>query len=293
MRQIREGHLSGEVLRIELGSQVSFLNRAALLSVFDSVPRDGHLLIDARRTEYIDADVHDLIRDYINEVAPARGVEVSMLGLKEHYQQLEDRVQFVDYTTREMQSSLTPDGVLQLLREGNERFLKGQQLTRELSRRLEATADIQHPLAIVLSGASSRTPVEMIFDMGLGDLYCARVIGNYISHGTLGNLEHACVVAGAKLIVVMGHSNSAACRLAIESQVSRRSVAQQTGCANLDAAIAMIAQSLGEQDLSHWNDDLTAQQAAIDELYHRHIQRSIRMIHGAARFSASTRGSIK
>ncbi len=231
-------------------------------------------------TEYMDADVNDLVRDYIDEVAPARGVEVSMLGLREHYQQLGDRVQYVDYTTRELQSSLTPDGVLQLLREGNERFLKGQQLTRDLTRHLEATADIQHPLAIVLSGASSRTPIEMIFDMGLGDLYCARVIGNYISHGTLGNLEHACVVAGAKLVVVMGHSNSAACRLAIESRLTQRSIAQETGCTNLEAAITMIAASLGGQDLSDWSDrDMAGQQAAVDELYRRHIRRTIQTIH--------------
>ena len=168
------------MLRIELANQVSFLNRVALSKALDAVPQGGHVLIDARRTDYIDADVQDLIWEYIEEIAPARGVEVSMLGLKEHYEQLEDRVQYVDYTTREMQASLTPEKVQQILEEGNERFRTGQQLTRDLTRQLEATAEKQHPLAIMLSGASSRTPVEMIFDVGIGrDLLRPR-------HGQLG-----------------------------------------------------------------------------------------------------------
>ncbi len=86
-------------------------------------------------------------------------------------------MQYADYSTRELQESLTPDQVVQILRDGNDRFRAGQPLTRDLTRQLEATAENRHPLAIVLSGASSRTPVEMIFDMGLGDIFCARVTG--------------------------------------------------------------------------------------------------------------------
>jgi carbonic anhydrase/SulP family sulfate permease len=202
-----------------------------------------------------------------------------MVGLKEHYDQLEDRVQYVDYTTRELQSKLTPDKVLQILQEGNERFRTGQPLTRDLTRQLEVTADIQHPLAIVLSGASSRTPVELIFDVGLGDLYCARLIGNFISRGVLGSLEHACVVAGAKLIVVMGHCNSAACRMAIESSRSQQTVMDATGCANLDSAIVEIQQSLDDRDIANWETiDAAAQEALVDELYRKHLQRTIRAI---------------
>jgi carbonic anhydrase/SulP family sulfate permease len=202
-----------------------------------------------------------------------------MMGLKEHYDELEDRVQYVDYTTREMQSALTPDRVLQLLREGNERYRTGQLLTRDLSRQLGATADTQHPLAIVLSGASSRTPVETVFDMGIGDLYCARVIGNYISRGVLGNLEHACVLAGAKLIVVMGHSNSAACRMVIESHISQQNVAEQAQCGNLVVALDNIRQSLDPASVTQWRvvDD-ASQQAIMDQLYQHHIHRTIRLI---------------
>ena len=174
LRQIVEKHIGGDVLHIELANQVSFLNRVALSKALDAAPRGGHVMIDARRTNYIDADVQDLIWEYIEEIAPARGVEVSMLGLKEHYGQLEDRVQYMDYTMREMQESLTPEKVQEILEEGNRRFRTSQQLTRDLTHQLEATAEKRHPLAIILSGASSRTPVEMIFDVGLGETFCAR-----------------------------------------------------------------------------------------------------------------------
>ena len=274
VRQIVESHIGGDVHRIELADQVSFLNRAALAKVLDAVPRGGHVLIDARRTYYIDADVQDLIWEYLDEIAPARGVDMSTVGLKKHYEQLEDRVQYVDFTTRELQSKLSPDRVLQILRDGNERFRTGQQLTRELTRQLEATAEKQHPLAIVLSGASSRTPVEMIFDVGLGAIYCARVTGNLVSRGVLGSLEYACVVAGAKLIVVMGHRNSAACRTAIEASLSGQSVGDTTGCMNLEAVVGEIQQSLNPKDVAGWETmDTAAQEAVVDALYCTHIQR--------------------
>ncbi len=279
LRQIVETHIGGDVVRIELANQVSFLNRVALSKALASVPRGGHVLIDARRTDYMDADVHDLIWEYLEETAPARGVAVSMLGLKDHYEQLEDRVQYVDYTTREMQASLTPDRAQQILEEGNERFRTGQQLTRDLTRQLEVTAETQHPLAIILSGASSRTPVEMIFDVGLGEVYCARVTGNLVSVGVLGTLEYACAVAGTKLIVVMGHSNSAVVRMAVESLLMKRQFTQATGCTNLEPIVAEIAKSIDPAGLDSWqNLNAAEQQARLDALYRAHILATIHRI---------------
>ncbi len=276
LRQVVEKHIGGDVLRIELANQVSFLNRVALSKALDSVPRGGHVLLDARRTDYIDADVQDLIWEYLNEIAPARGIEISLVGLKDHYEQLEDRVQYVDYTTRDLQSRLTPDNVLQILQDGNKRFRTGQPLTRDLTRQLEASAGYAHPLAIVLTGSSSRTPVELIFDVGLGDILCSRVTGNLVSEGVLGSLEYACAVSGAKLICVMGHSNSVVVRMAIESSLSKRRVLETTGCVHLDATVREIQNCIQPDRLSGWPDmDLQAQQAIIDEVYQRHLARTI------------------
>ncbi len=170
IRRIVEKHLGGEVIRIELANQVSFLNRAALAQAFDDVPRGGHLLLDARSTDYIDPDVLSLIRDFHVQSAPARGVEVSLVGFRQQYH-LKDQTQYVDYSTRDFQTAITPEQVLQILKEGHERFRSGQRLTRDLGRQVNATANGQHPLAVVVSCIDSRTPAELIFDLGVGDIF--------------------------------------------------------------------------------------------------------------------------
>jgi carbonic anhydrase/SulP family sulfate permease len=277
LRKIVEKHVGGEVLRIELAHQVSFLNRVAISAALASVPRGGHVVLDARDTDYIDADVLDLIREYENDVAPVRNVQVSLLGFKDHYDHMKDRVQYADFSTRELQARLTPDQVLQILRDGNERFRSGQPLVRDLARQRSATVDDRHPLAIVLSGASSRTPIEMIFDMGLGDIFSARVTGNLASTGVLGSLEYACVLAGAKLILVLGHVNSKVMKMAVDA--SRQQKAAQTGCRHLDPIIAEVCKSIEPHRVAQWDSMSPAdQQAYLNDLYRAHIRRTIDIV---------------
>jgi carbonic anhydrase/SulP family sulfate permease len=243
LRSILEKHLGGDVLRIELANQVSFLNRAALSQALNSVPRGGHVLLDARDTDYIDPDVLDLIRDFKEQTAPARGVEVSLLGFRSRYE-FEDRTQYVDYSTRELQTALTPEQVLQILKDGHTRFRTGQRLTRDLGRQVNATAEAQHPLAVILSCIDSRTPVELIFDLGVGDIFSIRIAGNVTSRKVLGSIEYACAVAGAKLILVMGHTRCGAVTEAINLICSAETAAQATGCEHLDYIVQDIQQSL-------------------------------------------------
>jgi carbonic anhydrase/SulP family sulfate permease len=241
-------------------------------------------MIDARDTDYIDADVLDLILEYRDEIAPARGVQVSLAGFKDRYQQLEDQVRFMDHTTRELQASLTPDAVLQILIEGNQRFRTDQPLTRDLSRQLKATAVVRHPLAAVLSGASSRTPVEMIFDVGLGDIFCARVSGNIVSLGVMGTLEYACAVAGAKLIVVLGHANSDIMRMAVTSFLAGQSPAETTGCIHLDPVVTEVQKSIVPDRIAGWTSKSPQeQQVCLDELYRAHLLRTIDRIMNRSR----------
>lgn len=243
IRRFVERHLGGDVLHIELANQVSFLNRAALLKVLDAVPRGGQVLLDARHTDYIDPDVLDLIRDFTTKTAPARGLKVSMLGFRSKYF-LEDQIQYVDYSTRELQTLLTPQQVLQILKDGHGRFRSGKRLTRDLSRQVSATASSQHPLAAVLSCIDSRAPSELIFDQGLGDILSVRVAGNVVSHEVLGSLEYACSVAGAKLILVMGHTRCGAIAGALEATCSQDSAAKLASCNHLEPIVRFIQQSI-------------------------------------------------
>jgi len=243
IRRFVEKHLGGDVLHIQLANQVSFLNRAALHKVLNEVPSGGHVLLDAQNTDYVDPDVLDLIRDFNEQTAPARSVQVSLIGFRRKYQ-LVDRTQYVDFSTREIQAQLTPAQVLQILKDGHERFRTGQRLTRDLGRQVRATANKQHPLAVVLSCIDSRAPTELIFDLGLGDILSIRVAGNVVSREILGSMEYACAIAGAKLILVMGHTRCGAVTAAVEFACSKETVAQATGCQHIESIVQIIQQSI-------------------------------------------------
>ena len=242
MRRFIEKHLGGDVLHIELANQVSFLNRAALSSVLAEVPRNGHVLLDAQNTDYIDPDVLGLIRDFKEVSGPVRGVEVSLVGFRSEYQ-FDDQIQYVDYSTRDLQDSLTPPQVLHILKDGHERFRSGRRLTRDLVRQVHATAEGQHPLAVVLSCIDSRTPAELIFDLGMGDIFSVRIAGNVASRKVLASAEYGCAVAGAKLILVMGHTRCGAVTAAVNLIGDVRTPAEATGCQHLDHIVNDIQQS--------------------------------------------------
>jgi MFS superfamily sulfate permease-like transporter len=244
LRRIMEKHATGDVLRIELANQVSFLNRASLEQTLRAVPRDGHVLIDAQSTDYIDPDVLDLITDFKDTTAAALGVHLSLAGFRDKYPRLEDRIQFIDYSSREVQSALTPKRVIEILMQGNERFRTGKRLTRDLGRQVHETSTGQFPMAVVLSCIDSRTPAELVFDLGLGDIFSIRIAGNVARNKVLGSLEYSCAVAGAPLIMVMGHSSCGAVNAAVSLMGANQSIAEATGCANLELLISVIQESI-------------------------------------------------
>lgn len=112
--------------------------------------------------------------------------------------------------TKETQSSLTPRMALEILKEGNERFIKNLKAQRDLLEQVNDTRDGQWPFAIILSCIDSRTSAELIFDQGLGDVFSVRIAGNIVNTDILGSMEFACKVAGSKLIVVLGHTKCGA-----------------------------------------------------------------------------------
>ena len=112
--------------------------------------------------------------------------------------------------TRETRDQLTPADALQILKDGNERFRSNLKANRNLLQQVNETRDGQWPFAAVLSCIDSRTSVELVFDQGIGDVFSARIAGNCLNEDLLGSMEFACQVAGAKLVVVLGHSRCGA-----------------------------------------------------------------------------------
>ncbi len=112
--------------------------------------------------------------------------------------------------TKETQEKLTPAKALEILIEGNKRFVNNLKANRDLLKQVNETSEGQHPFAIILSCIDSRTSAELVFDQGLGDIFSVRIAGNCVNEDILGSMEFACKFAGAKLIVVLGHTRCGA-----------------------------------------------------------------------------------
>lgn len=112
--------------------------------------------------------------------------------------------------TKHDQDTITPEKAFFLLKEGNLRFINNLKANRNLLQQANETSADQHPFAIILSCIDSRTSAEIIFDQGLGDIFSVRIAGNILNEDILGSMEFACKVAGAKIIVVLGHSKCGA-----------------------------------------------------------------------------------
>jgi carbonic anhydrase len=112
--------------------------------------------------------------------------------------------------TKESQSNITPEIALQLLKEGNLRFQNNKRTNRDLMQQVEETSGGQYPFATILSCIDSRVSSELIFDQGIGDIFSARVAGNFVNEDILGSMEFACKLAGTKLVLVLGHTSCGA-----------------------------------------------------------------------------------
>lgn len=119
--------------------------------------------------------------------------------------------------TKEMQNSITPKNALSLLKDGNKRFISNLKFNRNLLQQANETSDGQHPFAVILSCIDSRTSAELIFDQGLGDVFSIRIAGNIVNEDILGSMEFGCKVAGAKIIVVLGHTKCGAIKGACDN----------------------------------------------------------------------------
>ena len=111
---------------------------------------------------------------------------------------------------KDSQATITPTLALQILQEGNQRFINNLKYNRNLLQQVNETRDGQWPFAVILSCIDSRTSAELIFDQGLGDVFSVRIAGNIVNEDILGSMEFACKVAGSKLVVVLGHTKCGA-----------------------------------------------------------------------------------
>jgi carbonic anhydrase len=145
--------------------------------------------------------------------------------------------------TKEMQDAITSSMALQLLKDGNKRFVNNLKINRNLLQQANETSDGQHPFAVILSCIDSRTSAELVFDQGLGDVFSIRIAGNIVNEDILGSMEFGCKVAGAKIIVVLGHTKCGAVKGACDN----------VALGNLTGLIAKIKPAVEQESITAEN----------------------------------------
>ena len=167
--------------------------------------------------------------------------------------------------TQEVQEAITPAKALEMLKEGNKRFVEGNMIERDLMSLVSQTATGQYPYAVVLGCIDSRVPPELIFDQGIGDIFTPRIAGNFVNTDILGSMEFATKVAGSKLIVVLGHSSCGAVKGACD-HVELGNLTNTLS--NLMPAVYAVDEVIGErnssnsayvEDVAHMNVKLTVE----------------------------------
>lgn len=158
--------------------------------------------------------------------------------------------------TLETQATITPERALEILKEGNERFVQNLKANRDLLSQVNDTRAGQWPFAVILSCIDSRTSAELIFDQGLGDVFSVRIAGNFANQDILGSMEFGCNVAGSKLVVVLGHSKCGALKGGLDAATIR-----EMGMENLTHLVdhfnPIIEEIINEgEERSSKNDDL-------------------------------------
>lgn len=212
---IKEIFPTGIANRLVLPQQISFLNKAALIAELDALPKGSLLTIDARYANYIDQDIIEFIQEFRQGQAKYNKIHLNLIGFKDHYD-IHNFIDFINVTSYNLQTSLTPQAVLKILKEGNQRFLNDTRIHRSAKLDIQQTAATQRPIAVVLGCIDSRVPVETIFDMSFGDIFCIRIAGNVVNQDILASIEYACHIIGAKLIVVLGHTHCGAIQAACD-----------------------------------------------------------------------------
>lgn len=173
----------------------------------------------------------------------------------------------LDQATRD---NITPDRAIEMLKEGNQRFLQRSQHDRDLNEQVSATKSGQYPFATILSCIDSRVSSELIFDQGIGDIFSIRIAGNFINDDILGSMEFACKVAGTKLILVLGHTSCGAIKGACDN-VKLGNLT--TMLDKLQGAVAGVSEPQGQSQRNSSNTEF------VNNVAVKNVEQSIKAIY--------------
>lgn len=171
--------------------------------------------------------------------------------------------------TKALQDQMTPDKALQVLKDGNARFASGQILKRDLLAQVKGTGhDGQYPIASVVSCIDSRAAPSLVFDQGIGDIFVARVAGNIVNDDILGSLEYASKIAGAKLVVILGHTHCGAVKGACDN----------AALGNLTQLVAKIRPAVDATKDTHGADRSSKNHYFVDAVAENSVKMTVRTV---------------
>lgn len=171
--------------------------------------------------------------------------------------------------TKETQAQITPASALQMLKDGNQRFLDKALINRDLHEQVQGTTLGQYPFAVILGCIDSRVPVETVFDQGIGDVFTARVAGNFVNTDILGSIEYGCKVAGSRLVVVLGHTSCGAIKGACDDV--------QLG--NVTSLIEKLKPSVEAVETADGTDRSSANKTFVNDVVYKNVELTIKNIY--------------
>ena len=222
------------------------------------------------------------IEEHVDRRAFLRGAGVAG-GLTLVAVAFRSRLAWAAALTKAERDRMTPDEIIQLMKSGNERFRKGQKTTQDYLAQQRASAKAQYPAAVLLSCIDSRAPAETIMDLGIGDVFNARVAGNIANDDILGSIEYACQVVGAKVVLVMGHT---ACG-AIKGAIDRVQLGNLTGLLDKIQPAVEATSYQGERSTKNY--------AFVDAVARKNVELTMATIHSRSAVIAAleTKGAVK
>ncbi|PXX47414.1 carbonic anhydrase family protein [Undibacterium pigrum] len=171
--------------------------------------------------------------------------------------------------TQAMQAKISPDAAITMLKEGNQRFISGSMLKRDLPAQVKTSGrDGQFPFASIVSCIDSRSDPALVFDQGIGDLFTARVAGNIVNEDILGSLEYAAKVAGSKVIIILGHSHCGAVKGACDN----------ANLGNLTQLVAKIMPAVKATPDNHGSDRSSKNHHFVDAVAEMNVKMTVKAV---------------
>ncbi|MDN3670806.1 SulP family inorganic anion transporter [Echinicola jeungdonensis] len=249
----------GEIAHLELSNEVSFLNKAAIKRFLYKLPEKSKMVIDASFSTYVEPDIIEMLRDFQNTYAKENNINLKIIGLKSSYEHDKN----LNLEKREIEADKklnTPQDILDYFKDGNTRYVNGELVSKRFRNKDLMDFFESPPLSAVINCIDMREPLNILLDTEIGDLIPMRAAGNLVGESIIHSAEVACRYQGCKLILIMGNSNNAFIKEALEHHHNGKENSYLNRLiepALSDVKIKQMAQELSTKELADqiikWN----------------------------------------